>query len=85
MKPKEAKKPNRRYELGIRTTEEKLSQKRWKMCPKKANITFHKDLYFNHTCKKNLQLLSPPIPLPKFSLARVHIAEMLHKKELFAE
>lgn len=51
----------------------------------KVNNTLHKVISFNHTCENNLQLLSPPSPLSRFSLAGVHIAEMLHKKELFAE
>lgn len=50
----------------------------------KLNNIIHKTLSFNHH-KKNLQLLSPPFPLSTFSLAGIHIAEMLHKKELFAE
>jgi len=49
-----------------------------------VNNIIHKAPSFNYTCENNLQLLSPS-PLFTFSLAAVHIAEMLYKKELFAE
>ena len=54
------------------------------MC-QKVNNTLHKVFSFNHTCESNIQILSPPSPLSRFYLAGVHIAEMLHKKELFGE